>query len=187
MACAFYFILAAPHNMWDLNSPARDQTCVTCIGSSRVPTTGLLRKSPSGFLYLVHTKMERDPKLFLPIPLCWMHTHFLTFILFNRILVSLIISLLTACIPISSIWVVDQEWPGLLGIISYFWDSTSQLLLGSIRSRRELTTLELHTLSYLTHLLYHKIILKFLNHCRHYNRHTADHCSELSKEKSPES
>ena len=30
----FILFLAAPHNMWDLNSPARDQTCVPCIGSS---------------------------------------------------------------------------------------------------------------------------------------------------------
>ena len=29
-----FFFLAASHSMWDLSSPARDQTRVSCIGSS---------------------------------------------------------------------------------------------------------------------------------------------------------
>ena len=29
---SFFFLLAAPHSMWDLSSQIRDQICASCIG-----------------------------------------------------------------------------------------------------------------------------------------------------------
>ena len=36
----FFFFLATPRGMWDLSFSTRDRTCVLCIGSRRLLTTG---------------------------------------------------------------------------------------------------------------------------------------------------
>ena len=70
----------------------------------------------------------------------WTQTHFLTFILFNRILVSLIISLFDSPVfQLAACELLIRNDLASSGMY-LFWDSTSQLLLGSIPSIRELTT-----------------------------------------------